>query len=236
MLSFSEFHTVIPTIEERLGYVFQDKTLLALAFVHRSYVNENRDAAGHNERMEFLGDSVLGVAVSEYLYREFPTTPEGDLSTLRSRLVDLEACSHYLNMLHLGEFLLLGRGELMNGGQERSSILSDLFEAVIGAIFLDGGLPAVKKFLFSHFESEFEKTAHDPRKNWKAILQDWCQKKYQETPVYELVEEKGPDHEKSFVMSVSIRREVISQGEGYSKKEAQQQAAKAALETMRIFL
>jgi len=219
-----------PLIEAKIGYTFKDKSLLALAFVHRSFVNEHRELTHqHNERMEFLGDSVLGLMVADYLYRHLPNTPEGDLSYLRSRLVEASSCITYVQILQLEPFLLLGKGEKMNDGRGRDSILSDLFEAIIGAIYLDGGLEPAKTFLFKNFSEEIDAILKTPLRNWKAVLQDFSQKKFQKAPVYQVLSETGPDHSKVFQVSVYINNEIVGSGQGASKKEAQQAAAGNAL-------
>lgn len=226
------FHLLsqIPWIEKKLHYSFQDPSLLTLAFVHRSFENEQKTPVGYNERLEFLGDSVLGLLVSDYLYRCLPETAEGELSHLRARLVEASSCVKYL--LHLGveKFLLLGRGEKMNDGRGRDTILADLFEAIVGAIYLDGGLAAASTFFFRHFQQEIEIILQAPLHNWKALLQDYCQKNYQITPVYKLVEELGPDHSKRFIVQALLREKELGRGTGASKKEAQQAAAKHALD------
>ncbi|SCA62814.1 Ribonuclease 3 [Chlamydiales bacterium SCGC AG-110-P3] len=217
-------------IEAKLGYQFRDRELLALSFVHRSFVNENRQVTNsHNERLEFLGDSVLGLIISEYLYRYLPSKPEGELSYLRSRLVEASSCCLYIQHLDVEQYLLLGRGEGRNAGRGRDSILADLFEAVIGAIYLDGGLAATKRFLFKTFSEHFQNILRTPERNWKALLQDYAQKNYQQTPIYEVVSEKGPDHNKVFQISVTVDNQSVGEGEGPSKKEAQQIAAQAAV-------
>lgn len=216
-------------IEQKLGYTFRDRTILALAFVHRSFVNENRDVNQHNERLEFLGDSVLGMIVAEYLYRYLPSTPEGDLSYLRSRLVEATSCMEYVQKLDVEKYVLLGKGERLNSGRGRDSILADLFEAIIGAIYIDGGIEAAQKFLFKNFSRDIEAILKTPIQNWKAILQDFCQKTYQETPIYKVLSESGPDHSKTFSISVIINQAEVGLGAGSSKKEAQQEAAKDAL-------
>jgi ribonuclease-3 len=221
------FHA--PEIEAKLGYRFRDRSLLALAFVHRSFINECRKIQEYNERLEFLGDSVLGLLVAEYLYRHMPSTAEGDLSYLRSRLVEASSCIAYMQKLDLEKHLLLGKGEKRNDGRGRDSILADLFEALIGAIFLDGGLPAAQKFLFDIFSDEIAAILKMPLSNWKALLQDHCQKTLQQTPVYTILQETGPDHSKIFTVSVAINGKEIAQGSGASKKEAQQAAAEAAV-------
>jgi ribonuclease-3 len=217
-------------IEAKLGYIFQKKELLALAFVHRSFFNENRQfIREHNERLEFLGDAVLGVLMSEHLYRNLPSTPEGELSTLRSRLVEASSCVRYIQKLEVAGHLLLGKGEKRNDGRGRESILADLFEAVVGAIYLDGGIEAARKFLFSNFSAEIDAILKRPVANWKAMLQDYAQRKHQQTPYYRVLSETGPDHSKHFVISVEIDGNPIGQGEGCSKKEAQQAAAADAM-------
>ncbi|WP_068469059.1 ribonuclease III [Candidatus Protochlamydia phocaeensis] len=216
-------------IETRLGYSFKDRSLLVLAFVHRSFINENREITQHNERLEFLGDAVLGMLISDYLYRYLPTTPEGQLSYLRSRLVEASSCVSYIQTLNIASFILLGKGERMNDGRGRESILADLFEAIIGAIYLDGGIEAAKQFIFANFTKQIEAILATPLRNWKALLQDYCQKKYQQTPVYNVLQESGPDHSKVFQISVLINQQELGRGTGASKKEAQQAAAADAL-------
>ncbi len=217
------------SIERKLGYQFQNRSLLALAFIHRSYINEHRDVNEHNERLEFLGDSILGLIISDYLYRNLPNIPEGELSALRSKLVDASSCVIYVQKLELGSYLLLGRGERLNDGRGRESILADLFEAIIGAIYLDGGLEAAKRFIFENFSNEIDATLKCPLRNSKAILQDLCQKKLQQMPIYKVLGEVGPDHNKMFEIAVFIQEHQIGSGKGSSKKEAQQAAANDAL-------
>lgn len=220
-------------IETKLDYTFKDKHLLALAFVHRSYINEHKQVTQHNERLEFLGDSVLGLLVADYLYGFQPSMTEGDLSYLRSRLVEASSCVTYVSKLDVAHYLLLGKGEKMNDGRGRESILADLFEAIIGAIYLDGGIEASHRFLFQRFAEEIDSILKTPLKNWKAILQDYCQKKFQHPPEYKILSETGPDHSKIFLVAVELKEEELGRGEGASKKEAQQAAAYAALEKMR---
>ncbi|MDF2577559.1 MAG: rnc [Chlamydiales bacterium] len=218
--------TYIPDIEKRLDYTFKNRSLLVLAFTHRSFLNEHKELAQeHNERLEFLGDAIFDLLISEFLYKRLPTSPEGELSRLRARLVEASSCYSYIQKLQIGNFVLLGRGEKMNDGRGRESILADLFEALIGAIYLDGGIEMVHYFLFKHFEEDFNATLQQPTHNWKAQLQDYAQKKYQQTPVYEVLEAAGPDHSKNFVVSVFINGQAFGCGHGPSKKEAQQAAA-----------
>jgi ribonuclease-3 len=229
MNAFEKLIQNASAIESKLGYPFNDRSLLALAFVHRSFVNENRDIAQHNERLEFLGDSVLGLLMADYLYQELPTMPEGDLSYLRSRLVEAISCVTYIQKLNVEQYLLLGRGEKMNDGRGRESILADLFEAIVGAIYIDRGLDAVRTFIFKNFSLEIESIIKTPLRNWKALLQDYCQKKFQRPPIYVVMHESGPEHSKTFKIVVKIDNKELGHGEGQSKKEAQQSAASNAL-------
>jgi ribonuclease III len=229
MKAYEELIRRAPEIESKLGYTFKDRSLLALAFVHRSFINENKDVVHHNERLEFLGDSILGMLVADYLYRYLPSTPEGELSVLRSRLVEASSCVDYVQKFDLGHYLLLGKGEKMNDGRGRESILSDLFEAVMGAIYLDGGLEAARRFLFRNFSPEIDAILKTPLRNYKALLQDFCQKNFQKTPTYKVLTEEGPDHGKIFKICVIVNEKEIGYGSGSSKKEAQQAAAADAL-------
>lgn len=229
MNAYEELIRKAPEIETKIGYSFKDRSLLALAFIHRSYINENKDVKQHNERLEFLGDSVLGMLISDYLYRYLPSTPEGELSVLRSRLVEASSCFNYVQKYDLGKYLLLGKGERMNDGRGRESILADLLEAIMGAIYLDGGLEAAKRFLFKNFSMEIDAILKMPVRNYKALLQDYCQKNFQHTPTYKVISEEGPDHSKMFKIGVVIKDKEIGYGQGSSKKEAQQWAAADAL-------
>jgi ribonuclease-3 len=219
----------IAEIESLLGYHFSDPALLALAFVHRSYINEHKEITHHNERLEFLGDSVLGLIVASFLYRKFPLKPEGELSSLRSRLVDSPTCMNFVLRLKVEKFLLLGKGERLSDGRGRESILGDLFEAVIGAIYLDGGLEAASSFFMRNFGEEINRIIDKPINNWKALFQDYCQRTYQQTPVYHVKGEVGPDHSKIFTMAVSVNGQEMGMGQGGSKKDAQQAAAENAV-------
>lgn len=229
MNSYEELVRSAAEIELRLDYTFNDKKLLALACTHRSFVNENKNVNEHNERLEFLGDSILNLLISDYLFRYLPGTPEGDLSYLRSRLVEASSCMLYVQKLDLSSYLLMGKGERMNDGRGRESILSDLFEALIGAIFLDGGMEAAKRFLFKNFSPEIDNILLTPVRNHKAELQDLSQRLYKKAPIYEVLSETGPDHSKNFIINVIVNHLVAGQGQGNSKKEAQQKAAEEAL-------
>lgn len=223
----------LSSIESKLGYCFQNKKLLIQAFIHRSYFNEHRDEVEeHNERLEFLGDSVLGLLISDHLYHHLPLQAEGVLSRLRAHLVEASSCAKFLQKLELSSFVRLGKGERMNEGRGRDTILADLFEALIGAIYLDGGIAQVHKFFWTHFEGMIQRILEHPARNWKAELQDYSQKKYQKPPVYKVLREEGPDHSKSFIIAAFLEDKEAGQGVGASKKEAEQAAAKSALENL----
>lgn len=232
MNALEELYTHAEKIEAKIGYPFKDRHLLFLAFVHCSFVNENRDLTPHNERLEFLGDSVLGLIAANYLYAKLPHKAEGELSYLRSRLVEASSCITFMKKLQVDSYLLLGKGEKLNDGRGRSSILADLFEALIGALFLDGGLQAATEFFLGHFVPEIEIILQEPTQNWKARLQDICQKQFQQIPLYSVALEEGPDHNKSFVVEVSIQGMIYGSGAGPSKKLAQQAAAEVALKKL----
>lgn len=219
----------VSCIESKLGYRFKDPSLLTLPFVHRSFLNENKEIKEHNERLEFLGDSILGLLMADYLYRFLPSNAEGELSYLRSRLVEASTCVDFVQSLDVSKYLLLGKGEKRNDGRGRDSILADFFEAIIGAIYLDGGLEAAKSFLFNNFSKQIDEILKTPLRNWKALLQDYCQKKFQQPPCYQVIHESGPDHSKTFEIGVYIQKEELGRGCGASKKEAQQAAAADAL-------
>ena len=208
MNPWEAFKLNLTSIEEKLGYVFENKDVLTLAFVHRSFVNESKGTiVQHNERLEFLGDSVLGLVMADYLYHRLPGHPEGQLSQLRSRLVDAASCASYLQKLGLSEWILLGKGERMSEGHAKASIQADVFEALIAAVYLDGGAQIVKSFLLCHFEDDIEKVIGSPPRNYKAELQDYSQKKFQKAPVYKIVDETGPDHAKVFHVLVSVNEQ-----------------------------
>jgi ribonuclease-3 len=220
-------------VEGKIGYTFQNQRLLLLAFTHRSFYNEYRERVSeHNERLEFLGDAVLGLMISEDLYAYLPHEAEGELSKLRSRLVEASTCSKFLQKLGLETHVLLGRGERANQGRGRETILADLFEALIGAIYLDGGLDAVRKFFWGHFRDDIRAILKNPTRNWKADLQDYSQKRYQRPPIYKIEKAEGPDHKKIFHVSVYLADIEMGRGSGASKKEAEQAAAEAGLKKL----
>lgn len=234
-MKFQELFSHIPTIESCLGYRFRKPELLVRSFVHSSFLNENKDAACQdNERLEFLGDSVLNFLVAEYLYQNLPDVDEGKLSSLRSHAVSSTACLRYFEQLNLQKFMLIGRGEEIQAGKGgRSSIVADMFEALLGAIYLDGGLEKAREFLMRHFKTSFDETCKQPEQNWKALLQEYTQKSWQKIPLYKVIQESGPDHLREFNVGVFVESECIAEGSGPNKKEAERHAARAALEKLR---
>lgn len=220
----------IKEIEGALSYHFKDSSLLILAFVHRSFVNENRKITPeHNERLEFLGDSILGSVVADLLYHQFPLDQEGKLSSLRSSLVDATSCTEYLQKLKLDPYVLLGRGELFVE-RGKKTILADVFEALVGAIYLDGGYEKARKFIEHYVKEKLDEILITPQQNYKALLQELSQKEFGEIPLYQVLKETGPDHKKTFYVAVFIKDKEYGLGEGNTKKEAEQVAAKMALE------
>lgn len=213
-----------------IGYQFKDNELLETALTHSSFANERGRDTKYNERLEFLGDAVLSVIVSDYLFHRFHL-PEGELTKLRASLVCEKTLALFANRMGLGQFLHLGKGEEMNGGRERASVCSDAFEAVIAAIYLDGGVKAAREFVLPFVTATLKKDAA-PFHDYKTILQEIIQKNPEERLRYVPLEERGPDHDKQFVVQVHLNSNVIGTGEGKSKKAAEQQAAKKALELM----
>ncbi len=234
-MKFQELFSHIAIIESRLGYTFSKPELLVRAFVHRSFLNEHKDTACHdNERLEFLGDSVLNFLTAEHLYKTLPAEPEGKLSSLRANAVSSMACTRYFEQLNIHEFMLIGRGEEIQAGKGgRSSIMADMFEALLGAIYLDGGMDKTRIFFMSHFQKCIDENSQKPEQNWKALLQEYTQKSWQKIPTYNVLQESGPDHERQFTIGVCIDGDCIAEGSGLNKKEAERNAAKAALEKLR---
>lgn len=219
-------------LEERIEYSFKNIKLLERALSHSSYANENKLKGGSNERLEFLGDAVLSIVVSEHIFKHYSHLPEGDLTRIRASLVCEKALSGFAEEIELGESLLLGRGEQLNGGRKRPSILCDAFEAVIAAIYLDGGIEPASKFILRFVERELENHNKGVFIDYKTTLQEVIQKNPEERVEYVLIDESGPDHNKSFTVDVMLNSNPIGHGVGRSKKEAEQLAAKEALELM----
>lgn len=219
----------ITDFEAIIGYNFKNKELLTTALTHSSYANENK-LPYDNERLEFLGDSVLGFVTAEYLFSEFKSRPEGELTKLRATLVCEKSLFKFAEKINLGEHIFMGRGEEHSGGRNRPSIVSDAFEAVIAAVYLDGGIDAVRPYILDFIKEAVKREAGF--KDNKSLLQEEIQKNKGNTIVYEELGESGPDHEKVFSFAVKLNGKVIGKGEGKSKKEAEQAAAGDAL--MRI--
>lgn len=218
--------------EEILGYRFNNKKLLHEALSHSSYANENKKHRHSNERLEFLGDSVLSIVVSEYLFEHYKHLPEGELTKIRASLVCESSLFEFAKKIQMGDHILLGKGEENTGGRERPSILADAFEAVIAAIYLDGGMEPAKKHILRFIPENLHSNGDVGFNDFKTILQEIIQKNPEEHVSYILENESGPDHAKEFTVAVMLNSNVIGRGSGKSKKQAEQQAAKAALELM----
>ena len=217
------------TLEKKLGYSFSNRELLSEALNHSSYANEHRGAGiSSNERLEFLGDSVLGFVTAEFLFKNYPRLPEGDLTRMRAALVCEQSLYEVAKMLELGQYLKLGKGEEAGGGRERQSILADAVEAVFAAVYLDGGMEQIRGLIHRVLLSRAP--AAEERKDYKTTLQEIVQRKIGQQLTYHMVEESGPDHNKTFLFEVRLNGEPIGRGGGHSKKEAEQAAARDALE------
>lgn len=218
---------------QKINIIFKDKSLLKQAFVHRSYLNEHRqqpDIVGHNERLEFLGDAVLELVVTDYLFDTYPDKPEGELTAYRSALVNANTLAQVSDQLGVNDYLLLSKGEAKDRGRARQYILANVFESLVGAIYLDQGYATVRDFIMTYLLVDAKGIV---QRNLSQDYKSFFQKKAQEltsiTPAYKLTEESGPDHHKRFVMAVYLGDELVANGEGYAKQEAEQAAAKNAL-------
>lgn len=220
------------SLENRLNYKFKNINLLKNALIHSSYANEVRGNTHSNERLEFLGDSVLSIIVSEHIYTKFPNMPEGELTRMRASLVCEKSLCEFSRELGIGAYLKLGKGEDKNGGRDRDSILADAFEAVLAAIYLDSGIEPAKNHVMNTVLRDLKHHEEDTFKDYKTTLQEIIQKNPGEMLEYVLIGESGPDHNKHFVVEVHLNSNVIGKGGGRSKKEAEQQAAREALELM----
>ncbi|WP_256761463.1 ribonuclease III [Cohnella sp. WQ 127256] len=223
---------VFHQLQERINLNFRNPALLKQAFTHTSYVNEQRGARiADNERLEFLGDAVLQLTVSEYLYRLYPDSPEGEMTRLRASIVCEPSLVRFAETLEFGQVVLLGKGEEQTGGRTRPSLLADAFEAFLGALYLDQGLNAVRAFLDRNLFSQLPRDGQAPLKDFKTELQEKVQQLSMGALDYRIVEERGPAHDREFVAIVVIGKQRLGQGIGRSKKEAEQQAASEALLT-----
>lgn len=219
-------------LEKKIGYTYKKISYLENALTHSSYANESKNGLKSNERLEFLGDAVLSIVVSDYIYRNCPRLPEGELSKLRAALVCEKSLCRFSKELGVGKYLKLSNGEKNLNGQERPSILADAFEAIIASIYLDGGIEEARRFILSFVEPEIKNPKPRAFKDYKTTLQEIIQKNPEEHLEYVLIGEEGPDHNKRFFVEVHLNSNVIGKGGGRSKKEAEQQAAREALELM----
>jgi len=225
--------TSLTDCQKQLDYEYKDISLLETALTHRSYLNENRELRESNERFEFLGDAVLELVVSEFLYHQYPNLPEGKLTALRSKIVQTRTLASVANNLNLGECLRLSRGEAASGGRQNASILADLVEAIIGSVFLDRDLEAAKVFIKKHLLNNYQELIKDAQvEDWKSKLQEVVQAKGGLAPTYNVVKEEGPDHDRIFTVEVSFFDIPQGTGSGKSKQAAQQDAARKALEKL----
>lgn len=221
-------------LEKKLNYTFRDPGLLKEALSHSSYANEHRSARlRSNERLEFLGDSVLGFVTAEFLFLQHPDLPEGDLTRIRAALVCEQSLYEVAQKLDLGSYLRLGRGEESGGGRMRTSILADAAEAVFAAVYLDGGITAASELIHRCLlEAEREEVVEERRRDYKTALQELVQRQADQVLAYRMAGEEGPDHAKTFQAEVLLNGRILGSGSGHSKKEAEQAAARSALEVL----
>lgn len=216
-----------------LGISFKNPEILETAFIHRSYLNEVKEVRESNERLEFLGDSVLSFIISSHLFSERPSDPEGDLTNLRSYIVKTKSLSEAADKLELGSYLKLSKGEELSGGRKNSQLLANTFEALLGAVYLDQGLPGAEKLVFNTLLPRFKKELEvGPPKDAKSQLQEMAQDQTKKSPHYRILETSGPDHAKEFVVGVYMKGKLIGKGRGSSKQTAEEQAAKEALKQL----
>ncbi len=213
---------------------FHNKDIQFQVFTHRSYLNESNSAKESNERMEFLGDSILSYVVSSYIYKKYPHLKEGELTNLRSILTNTETLYHVANDLRLGELLNLSKGEEAGGGRTNKSLLANTYESVVGGLYLDQGIEAAQQFIADTILSQIDTIIQDQGlKDPKSHLQEILQEKYKDSPIYEIVQEEGPDHARTYTVRVSLGNRELGRGVGKSKQEAEKQAAKKALTSLK---
>jgi ribonuclease III len=230
--NLEEFEELFNQLEEEFDLKFKDRVLLFRCLVHDSYVYENLDIQKSNERLEFLGDAVLGLVISHLLFNRYPDWDEGNLALLKSRLVSATSLAERAREFNLGKFLFLGRGEEASGGRNRISILADTLEAFIGAVYLDQGFDNASKLVEKLFINCLD--VELPPKDYKSQLQEYSQREFKALPVYSVVFEEGPPHQKLFRVKVRVGEKLIGEGEGSSKKEAEQNAAKIIVESLEL--
>ncbi|WP_048602848.1 ribonuclease III [Rubeoparvulum massiliense] len=224
---------MVTDLVKQLEIPFHDVRLLRQAFTHSSYVNEHRKRYHEdNERLEYLGDAVLELTVSHFLYQQYPNKREGEMTKLRAAIVCEASLVKFADALQFGQFLLLGKGEELTGGRKRPAILADAFEAFIGALYLDQGLDAVYRFLEAHVFPAVKQGVFDQVEDYKSLLQEWVQQDIHQEIEYRLVEEKGPAHARQFVIQAILNGKPYGLGVGKSKKDAEQHAAKTTLEQL----
>ncbi|PKM62493.1 MAG: ribonuclease III [Firmicutes bacterium HGW-Firmicutes-21] len=219
------------TLEQKIGYTFKDKEIIKKALTHSSYSNEvkHKGRLPCNERLEFLGDSILSLIVSDYIYKSYKQFDEGVLTRVRASVVCESSLFEYATELGLGDFMYLGHGELISQGRKRRSILADAFEALLAAIYLDGGMEKARKFLIPKIKTSIEKAATGPNEDYKSLLQKIVQQTPEEVLEYTLVSEEGPPHDRYFTFNVMLNSNLLGTGKGRSKREAEQLAAREAL-------
>ena len=220
-------------LQTTIGVTFRSQELLKQAFVHRSYLNEAKDIQTSNERLEFLGDAILSFLTSEYLYRTYPDSPEGMLTNIRSSLVKTTSLSMIAQSLHLGDLLFLSHGEEASGGRTNQSLLADVFEALLGALYLDQGIEVCREYLAKHLFSRTKDIVENKAYvDYKSLLQELIQQNSRQSPIYVVVKSEGPDHARTFWVEARSNATVLGAGQGKSKQEAEQAAALQALEKM----
>ncbi len=223
----------LKALEKLLGFRFRKRELLKQALTHKSFANEKRMAStAHNERFEFLGDAVLELVVSHVLMTTYPDAPEGELSKLRAAMVNEKTLASMAKSVGIGENLYLGKGEEIGQGREKPSLLSDAYEAILGALYLDRGFPKTFKLLQKHVQTLLEMVTSGGYTDYKTQLQERAQNLFKSVPRYRMVDQSGPDHDKTFRVEIQINKETYGLGEGKSKKDAEQNAAKIALEEL----
>lgn len=224
---------ILRSLEKKISYIFKDKTLLDQAFVHRSYSYEQASKPVNNECLEFLGDAVLGLAVSHLLLVKYPDNEEGTLSQLKANMVSENSLSRLARKLNLGKFLMLGKGEELSGGRTKNSILADTYEALLAAIYLDGGLEPVHNLVKTHFLPLFPASiSKRSLLDFKSRLQEYTQEEFKAMPEYFILKESGPEHQKRFAIGVKLKGEILARGMGKNKKAAEQRAAQNALKKL----
>ncbi len=227
-----DYADMLSKFEKEIGYSFKNRGLLFEALTHSSFANESKHRFRSNERLEFLGDSVLSIVVSDYIFENYTEIPEGELTKIRATLVCEKALHEFGGKINLGGYILLGKGEELAGGRERASIIADAFEAVIAALYLDGGLEAARKHIMRFLPEDILGAVTAAYDDYKTILQEIVQKNPEERIEYRLADSSGPDHNKTFTVNVLLNSNVIGTGSAHSKKAAEQLAAKEALRLM----